>query len=54
MSSTPKANYIFPWILFQGGMVSHPRKKSTNPFDMTFEADVDANDMVFLPGLQQY
>jgi hypothetical protein len=27
-------------------MVSHPGK-STNPFDMAFESDVDANDMVF-------
>jgi Arf-GAP domain and FG repeats-containing protein 1 len=27
-------------------MVSHP-EKSTNPFDMAFESDVDANDMVF-------
>jgi hypothetical protein len=28
-------------------MVSHPGK-STNPFDMAFESDVDANDMVLL------
>jgi hypothetical protein len=27
-------------------MVSHPGK-STNPFDMAFESDVEANDMVF-------
>jgi hypothetical protein len=28
-------------------MVSHPRK-STNPFDMALESDVEANDMVFI------
>ena len=34
-------------ILFQDGMVSHPGK-TTNPFDIAFESDVDANDMVSL------
>jgi len=28
-------------------MVSHPGK-TTNPFDIAFESDVDANDMVSL------
>lgn len=36
-----------------GGMVSHP-EKSTNPFDMAFESDVDANDMFMdLTSLQE-
>lgn len=36
-----------------GGMVSHP-EKSTNPFDMAFESDVDADDMFMdLTSLQE-
>ncbi|XP_062207220.1 probable ADP-ribosylation factor GTPase-activating protein AGD14 isoform X2 [Phragmites australis] len=37
----------------QGGMVSHPGR-STNPFDMAFESDVDANNMFMdLTSLQE-